>query len=74
MTERARLLFTDAQFIPAALHRRCQSSCWGQIAAANADTTGRPTSRLDNLDQELAELMVATGMSYFRNRHHSGSQ
>jgi len=38
-----------------------------------AESTGAYI-RADNPRQELAELMVATGMSYFEIRHHLRSQ
>ncbi|MBE9153923.1 B12-binding domain-containing radical SAM protein [Cyanobium sp. LEGE 06113] len=67
--------FTDAQFIPArryiedakALLRAIQAEGWDDIRWA-------AYIRADNLDAELAELMVATGMEYFEIGITSGSQ
>ena len=67
--------FTDAQFIPARryiddakqLLRAIQAEGWSDIRWA-------AYIRADNLDAELAELMVATGMSYFEIGITSGSQ
>ena len=67
--------FTDAQFIPARryiddakqLLRAIQAEGWSDIRWA-------AYIRADNLDAELAELMVATGMDYFEIGITSGSQ
>ncbi|MEB3332564.1 MAG: radical SAM protein [Synechococcaceae cyanobacterium] len=67
--------FTDAQFIPARryiedakqLLRAIQAQGWHDIRWA-------AYIRADNLDAELAELMVATGMDYFEIGITSGSQ
>ncbi len=67
--------FTDAQFIPArryiedakTLLRAIQAEGWNDIRWA-------AYIRADNLDAELAELMVATGMEYFEIGITSGSQ
>jgi radical SAM superfamily enzyme YgiQ (UPF0313 family) len=67
--------FTDAQFIPARryiddakdLLRAIQAEGWSDIRWA-------AYIRADNLDAELAELMVVTGMSYFEIGITSGSQ
>ena len=67
--------FTDAQFIPArryiedakVLLRAIQAKGWHDIRWA-------AYIRADNLDAELAELMVATGMDYFEIGITSGSQ
>ena len=67
--------FTDAQFIPARryiedakqLLRAIQAQGWSNIRWA-------AYIRADNLDAELAELMVATGMDYFEIGITSGSQ
>ena len=67
--------FTDAQFIPARryiedakqLLRAIQAEGWNDIRWA-------AYIRADNLDAELAELMVATGMDYFEIGITSGSQ
>jgi radical SAM superfamily enzyme YgiQ (UPF0313 family) len=67
--------FTDAQFIPA---RRYIEDAKELLRAIQADgmTDIRWAAyiRADNLDAELAELMVATGMSYFEIGITSGSQ
>jgi radical SAM superfamily enzyme YgiQ (UPF0313 family) len=67
--------FTDAQFIPA---RRYIEDAKQLLRAIQADgmTDIRWAAyiRADNLDAELAELMVATGMSYFEIGITSGSQ
>lgn len=67
--------FTDAQFIPARTYiedakqllRAIQAQGWSNIRWA-------AYIRADNLDAELAELMVATGMDYFEIGITSGSQ
>jgi radical SAM superfamily enzyme YgiQ (UPF0313 family) len=67
--------FTDAQFIPArkymdyakTLLRAIKSQGWHNIRWA-------AYIRADNLDAELAELMVQTGMDYFEIGITSGSQ
>ena len=67
--------FTDAQFIPARryiedakqLLRAVQAQGWDDVRWA-------AYIRADNLDAELAELMVATGMEYFEIGITSGSQ
>jgi radical SAM superfamily enzyme YgiQ (UPF0313 family) len=67
--------FTDAQFIPARryiddakqLLRAILAQGWNDIRWA-------AYIRADNLDAELAELMVATGMDYFEIGITSGSQ
>jgi radical SAM superfamily enzyme YgiQ (UPF0313 family) len=67
--------FTDAQFIPA---RRYIDDAKALLAAIQAEgLTGIRWAayiRADNLDAELAELMVATGMDYFEIGITSGSQ
>ncbi|WP_370455639.1 photosystem II high light acclimation radical SAM protein [Synechococcus sp. RSCCF101] len=67
--------FTDAQFIPA---RRYIDDAKQLLRAIRAEgLTGIRWAayiRADNLDAELAELMVATGMSYFEIGITSGSQ
>ncbi len=67
--------FTDAQFIPA---RRYIEDAKQLLRAILADGMGdihwAAYIRADNLDAELAELMVATGMCYFEIGITSGSQ
>jgi radical SAM superfamily enzyme YgiQ (UPF0313 family) len=67
--------FTDAQFIPA---RRYIDDTKRLLRAIQAegmdDIRWAAYIRADNLDAELAELMVATGMSYFEIGITSGSQ
>ena len=67
--------FTDAQFIPA---RRYIDDAKQLLRAIQAeglrDILWAAYIRADNLDAELAELMVATGMSYFEIGITSGSQ
>ena len=67
--------FTDAQFIPA---RRYIESAKDLLRAIQAeglkDIRWAAYIRADNLDAELADLMVATGMSYFEIGITSGSQ
>ena len=67
--------FTDAQFIPAKKHiedaklllRAIKEEGWNDINWA-------AYIRADNIDSELAKLMVDTGMSYFEIGITSGSQ
>jgi len=67
--------FTDAQFIPAKKHiedaktllRAIKDQGWDDINWA-------AYIRADNIDAELAQLMVDTGMSYFEIGITSGSQ
>ena len=67
--------FTDAQFIPAKkniedaklLLKAIKNEGWNDINWA-------AYIRADNIDQELAKLMVETGMSYFEIGITSGSQ
>ena len=67
--------FTDAQFIPA---RRYIEDAKELLRAVKAEgLTGIRWAayiRADNLDPELAQLMVETGMSYFEIGITSGSQ
>ena len=67
--------FTDAQFIPA---RRYIEDAKDLLRAIKAEgLTGIRWAayiRADNLDPELAQLMVETGMSYFEIGITSGSQ
>jgi radical SAM superfamily enzyme YgiQ (UPF0313 family) len=67
--------FTDAQFIPA---RRqiddAKQLLRAILAAGMTDIRWAAYIRADNIDAELAELMVASGMSYFEIGITSGSQ
>jgi radical SAM superfamily enzyme YgiQ (UPF0313 family) len=67
--------FTDAQFIPARRYIDEAKALLRAIQAAGMhDIRWAAYIRADNLDAELAELMVATGMSYFEIGITSGSQ
>jgi radical SAM superfamily enzyme YgiQ (UPF0313 family) len=67
--------FTDAQFIPARRYIDDAKELLRAILAAGmTDIRWAAYIRADNLDAELAELMVATGMSYFEIGITSGSQ
>ncbi|MEI7666981.1 MAG: photosystem II high light acclimation radical SAM protein [Synechococcaceae cyanobacterium ELA263] len=67
--------FTDAQFIPARRQIEDAKQLLRAIAADGmTDIHWAAYIRADNLDAELAELMVATGMSYFEIGITSGSQ
>jgi radical SAM superfamily enzyme YgiQ (UPF0313 family) len=67
--------FTDAQFIPARRYIDDAKQLLRAILAAGMnDIHWAAYIRADNLDAELAELMVATGMSYFEIGITSGSQ
>ena len=67
--------FTDAQFIPARRYiEDAKELLRGIQAAGMTDIRWAAYIRADNLDAELAELMVATGMSYFEIGITSGSQ
>jgi radical SAM superfamily enzyme YgiQ (UPF0313 family) len=67
--------FTDAQFIPARRYIEDAKALLRAIQAEGMDDIHWAAYiRADNLDQELAELMVATGMSYFEIGITSGSQ
>jgi radical SAM superfamily enzyme YgiQ (UPF0313 family) len=67
--------FTDAQFIPARRYIDDAKELLRAILAAGMnDIHWAAYIRADNLDAELAELMVATGMSYFEIGITSGSQ
>ena len=67
--------FTDAQFIPARRYIEDAKELLRAIQAAGmTDIRWAAYIRADNLDAELAELMVATGMSYFEIGITSGSQ
>ncbi len=67
--------FTDAQFIPARRYIEDAKELLRAIQAAGmVDIRWAAYIRADNLDAELAELMVATGMDYFEIGITSGSQ
>ena len=67
--------FTDAQFIPARRYiDDAKELLRAVLAAGMTDIRWAAYIRADNLDAELAELMVATGMSYFEIGITSGSQ
>ena len=67
--------FTDAQFIPARKQIEDAKQLLRAILAAGMhDIRWAAYIRADNLDAELAELMVATGMNYFEIGITSGSQ
>ena len=67
--------FTDAQFIPARRYIEDAKQLLRAILAERMEgIRWAAYIRADNLDAELAELMVATGMSYFEIGITSGSQ
>ncbi|MCP9917324.1 photosystem II high light acclimation radical SAM protein [Cyanobium sp. ATX 6F1] len=67
--------FTDAQFIPARRYIEDAKELLRAISAAGmGDIHWAAYIRADNLDSELAQLMVATGMDYFEIGITSGSQ
>ena len=67
--------FTDAQFIPARGHIQNAKELLNAIIKEGlTDIRWAAYIRADNLDAELAELMVKTGMSYFEIGITSGSQ
>lgn len=67
--------FTDAQFIPARRYIEDAKQLLRAILAAGMDDIRWAAYiRADNIDAELAELMVATGMDYFEIGITSGSQ
>ncbi len=67
--------FTDAQFIPARRYIDDAKNLLKAIYTENlSDIKWAAYIRADNLDEELAELMVKTGMSYFEIGITSGSQ
>nr|YP_009530784.1 hypothetical protein PMNZ_537 [Paulinella micropora]AXY63473.1 hypothetical protein PMNZ_537 [Paulinella micropora] len=67
--------FTDAQFIPARRYIEDTKLLLRAIQTEGLkDINWAAYIRADNLDAELAELMVATGMSYFEIGITSGSQ
>ena len=67
--------FTDAQFIPARKQIEDAKQLLRAILADGMDDIHWAAYiRADNIDAELAELMVATGMNYFEIGITSGSQ
>ncbi len=67
--------FTDAQFIPAKRYIEDAKELLKAIDLEGLkDIRWAAYIRADNLDEELAELMVKTGMSYFEIGITSGSQ
>ena len=67
--------FTDAQFIPSRGHIQNAKDILQAIHDEGLhDIHWAAYIRADNLDEELAELMVQTGMSYFEIGITSGSQ
>ncbi len=67
--------FTDAQFIPTKSHIKEAKELLKAIKEEGLeDIQWAAYIRADNLDKELAELMVETGMSYFEIGITSGSQ
>tara|TARA_Y100001968_G_scaffold327617_1_gene373017 strand:- start:4150 stop:5745 length:1596 start_codon:yes stop_codon:yes gene_type:complete len=67
--------FTDAQFIPARGHIQNAKELLNAIIKEGlTDIRWAAYIRADNLDAELADLMVRTGMSYFEIGITSGSQ
>jgi radical SAM superfamily enzyme YgiQ (UPF0313 family) len=67
--------FTDAQFIPARRYIEDAKELLRKIIAAGmTDIHWAAYIRADNMDAELADLMVQTGMNYFEIGITSGSQ
>jgi radical SAM superfamily enzyme YgiQ (UPF0313 family) len=67
--------FTDAQFIPARRYIEDAKELLRKILAAGMDDINWAAYiRADNMDPELADLMVQTGMNYFEIGITSGSQ
>ncbi len=67
--------FTDAQFIPSRGHiQNAKEILQALLDEGLNDIHWAAYIRADNLDEELAELMVQTGMSYFEIGITSGSQ
>ncbi len=67
--------FTDAQFIPARKYIEDAKNLLKSIQSAGLkDINWAAYIRADNIDIELAQLMVNTGMSYFEIGITSGSQ
>ena len=67
--------FTDAQFIPARRYIEDAKELLRKIIAAGMkDIHWAAYIRADNVDPELADLMVQTGMNYFEIGITSGSQ
>lgn len=67
--------FTDAQFIPARRYIEDAKDLLREIKKEGLENIKWAAYiRADNIDEELAELMVETGMSYFEIGITSGSQ
>ncbi|MDE0646973.1 MAG: radical SAM protein [Cyanobacteria bacterium MAG IRC4_bin_6] len=67
--------FTDAQFIPARRYiSDAKELLRAVLSAGMTDIHWAAYIRADNLDEELAQLMVESGMSYFEIGITSGSQ
>jgi len=67
--------FTDAQFIPSRGHiQNAKDILQAIVDEGLNDIHWAAYIRADNLDEELAQLMVKTGMSYFEIGITSGSQ
>ncbi|MFM2431313.1 MAG: hypothetical protein RLZZ511_2526 [Cyanobacteriota bacterium] len=67
--------FTDAQFIPARRYIEDAKELLRKIIADGmTDIHWAAYIRADNMDEELADLMVQTGMNYFEIGITSGSQ
>jgi radical SAM superfamily enzyme YgiQ (UPF0313 family) len=67
--------FTDAQFIPARRYIEDAKELLRKVIASGmTDIHWAAYIRADNMDPELAELMVQTGMNYFEIGITSGSQ
>ncbi len=67
--------FTDAQFIPSRGHiQNAKEILQAILDEGLNDIHWAAYIRADNIDEELAELMVQTGMSYFEIGITSGSQ
>ena len=66
--------FTDAQFIQPKNILKMQKHFCKQLKIKADDINWAAYIRADNIDAELAQLMVDTGMSYFEIGITSGSQ
>ena len=67
--------FTDAQFIPARRYiSDAKELLRAVLSAGMTDIHWAAYIRADNLDEELAQLMVSSGMNYFEIGITSGSQ
>ena len=66
--------FTDAVYSSKKTHRRCKTLLQAIKDQGWDDINWAAYIRADNIDAELAQLMVDTGMSYFEIGITSGSQ